>query len=172
MALGQGAGIQSAQLMAERGVTAVLTGNCGPNAHKTLSAVGISVIVGCAGGVKDVIEQFKAGKLNPVSEPTSPVTPAWPARRARLRASPRHLVAAWGPAEAWAGVVAWAVVQGVAAAMGRGAAGANPGPAAPPAQGQSLAKGDELAMLRQQAESIAEQMQQIQQRIQQLEQEG
>ena len=35
--LGGGAGIQSARLMAQKGVKAVLTGNCGPNAHETLT---------------------------------------------------------------------------------------------------------------------------------------
>jgi predicted Fe-Mo cluster-binding NifX family protein len=38
LGLSSGAGIQSAQLLAERGVKQVLTGNCGPNAHSTLSA--------------------------------------------------------------------------------------------------------------------------------------
>ena len=69
VALGQGAGIQSAQLMAEKGVTSVLTGNCGPNAHQTLSAVGIEVIVGCSGVVRDVIQQFKAGQLSTANQP-------------------------------------------------------------------------------------------------------
>jgi predicted Fe-Mo cluster-binding NifX family protein len=68
-ALGQGAGIQSARLMADRGVQYVLTGNCGPNAHQALSAAGISVIVGCAGTVRDVVEQFTAGQLTPTDQP-------------------------------------------------------------------------------------------------------
>jgi len=68
-ALGGGAGVQSAQVVAEKGATTLLTGNCGPNAHRTLSAAGIQVIVGCSGPIKDVIEQFKAGKLTAVDEP-------------------------------------------------------------------------------------------------------
>ena len=35
--LGGGAGIQSAQLLASKGVDTVITGNCGPNAVQTLS---------------------------------------------------------------------------------------------------------------------------------------
>jgi predicted Fe-Mo cluster-binding NifX family protein len=67
--LGGGAGIQSAQLMAGKGVQSVLTGNCGPNAHRTLSATGIDVIIGCSGTVADVVEQFKAGQLNAADQP-------------------------------------------------------------------------------------------------------
>ena len=70
--LGQGAGIQSARLMADKGVQHVLTGNCGPNAHQTLSAVGIDVIVGCNGTVQGVIEQFKAGQFKPAGQPNVP----------------------------------------------------------------------------------------------------
>ena len=69
-ALGGGAGIQSAQLMAAKNVKFVLTGNCGPNAHATLSAAGIGVIPGCSGAVRDAVERFKAGQLNTASEPT------------------------------------------------------------------------------------------------------
>lgn len=38
IALGGGAGIQSAQFVASKGAGAVITGNCGPNAVQTLSA--------------------------------------------------------------------------------------------------------------------------------------
>jgi predicted Fe-Mo cluster-binding NifX family protein len=68
-ALGHGAGIQSAQLVASRGVKTVLTGNCGPNAHETLSAAGIGVAVGCSGTVREAVEQFKAGKLQIAGAP-------------------------------------------------------------------------------------------------------
>ena len=67
--LGGGAGIQSGQLMAEKGVKHVLTGNCGPNAYQTLAAAGIGIIVGCSGRVRDVIEQYKSGRLSSVAEP-------------------------------------------------------------------------------------------------------
>lgn len=66
-----GAGIQSGQIMAEKGVEAVVTGNVGPNAYQTLTAVGISVITGAAGTVKQAIEKFKNGELRPAQGPTT-----------------------------------------------------------------------------------------------------
>ena len=67
--LGQGAGIQSAQLLAGKKVRFVLTGHCGPNAHDTLSAASIGVILNCSGTVRETVERFKAGQLSPASGP-------------------------------------------------------------------------------------------------------
>ncbi len=69
LALGGGAGIQSAQLMAEHDVSVVLTGNCGPNAHQTLNAAGIQIVVGASGCIRDAVDQFKAGSLSTIQEP-------------------------------------------------------------------------------------------------------
>jgi len=65
-----GAGIQSAQLMASEGVKAVLTGNIGPNAHKVLSAAGISVFTGVSGTVKEAVEGFKKGAYKKADAPS------------------------------------------------------------------------------------------------------
>jgi len=67
--LGGGAGIQSAQLMSEKGVTFVLTGNCGPNAYRTLAAAGIEIITGCSGPVREVVAQFQADGLSATAGP-------------------------------------------------------------------------------------------------------
>jgi len=71
-ALGGGAGIQSAQLVAHKGVGAVLTGSCGLNAHQTLSAAGIKVFVGCTGTVFEAVERLKTGALSAASAPSVP----------------------------------------------------------------------------------------------------
>jgi predicted Fe-Mo cluster-binding NifX family protein len=59
-----GAGIAAAQTIASKGISSVLTGNCGPNAYQVLSSANIQVITGVSGKVKDAIEDFKSGKLN------------------------------------------------------------------------------------------------------------
>ena len=69
ISLGGGAGIQSAQLMANKGVSHVLTGNCGPNAFQTFGAAGVQVITGVTGRVRDSVAQFKSGALTHSSAP-------------------------------------------------------------------------------------------------------
>ena len=63
IALGGGAGIQSAQFIASKGAAAVITGHCGPNAMSALSAAGMKVIVGQTGTVREAIEKYKRGEL-------------------------------------------------------------------------------------------------------------
>jgi predicted Fe-Mo cluster-binding NifX family protein len=64
-----GAGISAAQAVAAKGVEAVLTGNCGPNATQVLSSAGIKIITGVSGIVKDAVQSYKAGKLQPGAPP-------------------------------------------------------------------------------------------------------
>jgi predicted Fe-Mo cluster-binding NifX family protein len=59
---GSGAGIQAARMLAESGVSTVLTGRCGPNACVALAAAGIAVVTGCNGTVRQALERFTAGK--------------------------------------------------------------------------------------------------------------
>ena len=70
IALGGGAGIQSAQFVASKGIQAVITGNCGPNAVRTLSAAGVKLFVGQSGTVKEAIERYKSGELKSTDEPS------------------------------------------------------------------------------------------------------
>lgn len=59
----QGAGIQTAENISRHGVKALITGNCGPKAFRTLGAAGIRVYCDADGTVSEVLEKFKSGKL-------------------------------------------------------------------------------------------------------------
>jgi predicted Fe-Mo cluster-binding NifX family protein len=67
-----GAGVQAAQLIAQKGAKALITGNLGPNAASALSASGIKVYLVPGGTVKDVIEGYRAGSLREASGATVP----------------------------------------------------------------------------------------------------
>jgi len=64
-----GAGIQTAQLLASKGVQVVLTGNCGPNAFRTLQAANIQVYIGASGTVQQAIAQYQQGQLQLAAQP-------------------------------------------------------------------------------------------------------
>ena len=68
IALGGGAGIQSGQFVASKGAKTIITGNAGPNAVRTLSAAGVEVIVGQEGTVRKAIEDYKERKLKSTNE--------------------------------------------------------------------------------------------------------
>lgn len=58
-----GAGIGAAQVVARKGVDAVLTGSAGPNATQVLSQSGIEILTGAQGTVRQVVDAFKKGEL-------------------------------------------------------------------------------------------------------------
>jgi len=65
-----GAGISSAKAVVDAGAEAVLTGNCGPNAERTLTAAGAKLYTGTTGTVAEAIELFKSGKLTEAAGPS------------------------------------------------------------------------------------------------------
>ncbi len=67
---GGGAGIQSAQLVANKQVEAVITGNVGPNSFQVLKEAGINVITGVSGSVKNAVERYNKGELKKSEKPT------------------------------------------------------------------------------------------------------
>jgi predicted Fe-Mo cluster-binding NifX family protein len=67
-----GAGVQAAQLIAQKGANTLITGNLGPNAASALSASGIKVYLVPGGPVKEVIEGYKMGSLREASGATVP----------------------------------------------------------------------------------------------------
>ena len=66
---GGGAGINSAKVVIDAGAEAVLTGNCGPNAERTLRAAGAKLYTGVKGTVAEAIDLFLDGKLKEADGP-------------------------------------------------------------------------------------------------------
>ena len=64
-----GAGISSAKVVIDAGAKAVLTGNCGPNAARTLRAAGVKLYTGATGTVAEAVELFLDGKLKEADGP-------------------------------------------------------------------------------------------------------
>ena len=62
-----GAGPQSAQTMADKGVEAVITKNVGPSAMTTLKAAGIKVYMATADSVDEVLELLKRNRLEEIT---------------------------------------------------------------------------------------------------------
>ncbi len=69
---GGGAGIQASRLVLDKGVEAVVTGNVGPNAFRTLQGAGIKMYGGASGTVEESLKSFKEGKLQELSNASVP----------------------------------------------------------------------------------------------------
>jgi predicted Fe-Mo cluster-binding NifX family protein len=169
-----GAGIQSGQLMADKGVQVVLTGNVGPNAFQTMSAAGVQIITGVTGTVKEAIQRFNSGQLQHTIEATVPTHFGI--------GSGGSLGAGMGPGmgRGMGGGRGrgMGMGRGMGGGMGRGGGGwgaMRPGmqpmppsqPGFPPQQ--PMSNEQELQMLKEQAEAMKQQLDQIANRIKDLE---
>lgn len=186
LGLGGGVGIQSAQLMGEKGVQAVLTGNRGPNAYHALSAAGIQIIVGVNGSVREAVEHFKNGVFSGATGPTvqshfgmgQQVSPG-------ITQKGRPFAPQMGPGQATGGGKGLGMGRGAGRGMGRGkgrrfAMGQGMGAGFPdvgaqtPSQGPigmptkergKTGKEQEIEALKAQARAMEEQLKTIQDRI-------
>jgi predicted Fe-Mo cluster-binding NifX family protein len=64
----QGAGIQTAKNVADLQAEAVITGNVGPNAFRTLEAANVKVFLAEKQTVREAIDSLKANKLKEVNQ--------------------------------------------------------------------------------------------------------
>ncbi|MHC1724496.1 MAG: NifB/NifX family molybdenum-iron cluster-binding protein [Syntrophobacteraceae bacterium] len=68
--MGQGAGIQAAELIARAGVSCVLTGFVGPKAFQALSAAKIQIVQNLEGmTVRQAVDRFQSGEVQPATGP-------------------------------------------------------------------------------------------------------
>jgi len=151
-----GAGISAAQMIVEKGVGEVLTGNCGPNAHQVLSSAGIQVITGVSGSVRDAIEGYRSGKF-----------------KASAQANvPDHFGMGGSPGTGAAG--GSGMGGGMGGGMGRGMGGGMGARMVPPEDQmpQSQNPEQEVQALKAQSQALAEQLADIQRRIEGLDKEG
>jgi len=132
---------QSTQMIASKGVEVVLTGNCGPNAYQTLSAAGIKVITGVSGRIKDAIEAFKAGRFESSNQPNV------------------------GTHYGMGGGMGSGMGRGMGRRMGMGM---GPG-VMPPAAPTAMSPEQEIEMLKSQAQTLGQQLNEIQRRLEELE---
>lgn len=65
----QGAGVQTAQMVAGMGATAVLTGRCGPKAFQVLTEADVTIYSGFEGSVQEAVDSWLDGGLEPLRSP-------------------------------------------------------------------------------------------------------
>ena len=160
---GGGAGIQSAQLVANKGVQAVLTGNCGPNAFQTLSAAGVQVITGVSGTVREAVEGYKSGQFQTTAQANVPEYFG--------RGGVQQPGMGRGMGRGRGMGMGGGMGRGGGMGMGGGAPFAQPMPQPPMPPQQPMNTAQELQMLKDQAEALQQQLGQLNQRIKQLEEE-
>ncbi|MCK4618046.1 DUF5320 family protein [Candidatus Aerophobetes bacterium] len=168
-----GAGIQTSQLIASKGATVVLTGNCGPNAFQTLSAAGIEVIVGVTGTVKDATEKYKKGELQTSSQASVPShfgtggTSPTPGMSPGMGTFPG--MGGGGGGGGGRGMGRGMMGGGFQTTpYGMGATPGVPSPGAP----SPMSKDEELQSLKNQAQAVSQQLDQINKRIEEIERKG
>lgn len=141
-----GAGIQAAQFIVEHGAQALLTGSIGPNAAVALQGTDMQVYQIFEGTVRQAVEMFQQGRLNSISG-------ANVASHSGMR-----------------GGRGMGMGRGVRRSRGWG--GYGPGiPPAPPSPESATLHQEEIAVLRQTADELRRQLNEMTERLQQLEED-
>lgn len=159
IAVGGGAGIQSTQLLANKDVAVVLTGNCGPNAFQTFGAAGIQVITGVTGQVREAVRMYKSGGMTSASGPNVQGHFGMGIGGGR----------GMGRGMGMGGGMGRGMEMGGGRGMGQGVQNVPPThPTEGPSEGVTDKK-EEIAALKEQAETFKKQMEQITDRVKELE---
>lgn len=183
LAQGSGVGIQAAKLVADRGAKAVLTGNIGPNAQDVLAQVGVDVISGISGTIREKAQQYKNGDLQPSNQSNARVIPdlradANQSQRQRAQQVPnagsgmgRGMGMGMGVGRGMRCGCRKGGGRGMGMRMEQGTGRAQSAPTAVTSL-RNLTGKDELANLKEDARILREEMQAIEQRIKELENEN
>jgi predicted Fe-Mo cluster-binding NifX family protein len=70
LSAGGGVGVQTSQMLADKGVDAVIAGNFGPKAFEVLAAADIKAYAAAGKKVSEAVELLKADKLEPMQGAT------------------------------------------------------------------------------------------------------
>ena len=65
----QGAGIQAAETIIDKGAKILITGHCGPKAFRVLTGAGVVVYTGASASVEEEIGRFTKGELTEAHGP-------------------------------------------------------------------------------------------------------
>jgi hypothetical protein len=136
-----------------KGVEAVLTGNCGPNAHQVLSPAGIKIVTGVSGKIKDVIEEYKLGTYSSSKQPN---------------VADHYGVNAGIGGGGMGGGRGMGRGKGMGRGMGRGMGMGRGITPISSAVSTSSSPEQEMEILREQSQALAKQMEEIQKRIEEL----
>ena len=158
-----GAGIQSAQFVAQKGAEAVITGNLGPNASAALSASGMRVFLGATGTVREAIQMFKNGQLQ---EAFGPSVQAHSGIGQQLGIGSFHWF--W-PGNGWRNGNGYGQIWDEGWVWDRRGMGMMSPPPPPP---QAMSKEHEIQMLKEQSQVLEDQLRMIEQRIDELSKKG
>jgi predicted Fe-Mo cluster-binding NifX family protein len=144
-----GAGIQAAQFVVEHGARALLTGNLGPNAADALKAAQVPIYQISEGTVRQAVDMFRKGQLYPISG-------ANVSSRSGMR-----------------GGRGMGMGRGMGRGRGRGSYGQGipSAPPAPPPSESPTSREEEIAILRQTADELRHQLNQVVERLEELEQD-
>jgi predicted Fe-Mo cluster-binding NifX family protein len=164
--LSSSAGIQSAGLVASRGVEAVITGNCGPKAMQVFAETNIAVVLNQHGVVRQAVDAFQSGKITP-SDPKPIADPSGAPGTPPAGVRPSGMTGR-GMGGCGRGMGGGGRGMGGGGMGRRCSAPAVAVPTAAPTSATGSSKGPEVGRLQQQADQLRRQLEAIENRIKEL----
>jgi predicted Fe-Mo cluster-binding NifX family protein len=144
-----GAGISTAQMIVDKDVQVVITGNVGPKAAQVLESAGVQIVTGVNGSVRAALEAFQSGNTPETSAASSKMAPG----TGRGMGSGRGMGRGMGSGRGMGGCG-----RGMGMGMGRQISPQS-----------SVEQGDDISALRNRAEMLSQELKNIQQKLKEFE---